>query len=391
MFVRDRIDRLLDPGSPFLEIAPARGARALRRLDPLRRHRDRHRPRQRPRVRDRRQRRDREGRHLLPDHRAGSTCARRTSRSRTACPASTSSIPAARSCRARTTCSPTASTSAASSTTRRRCRRAASRSSRWSWAPARQAAPTCRPCATSPSSCASRARSSSAARRWCRPRPASAWMPRRWAAATCTRGSRASWTTWPTTTRTRCGWRDGWSPSLNRKGSRPPPGAGARAALCGRGAVRRRAARHAPSLRRARGHRAARGRLGVRRVQGALRHDARLRLREHRRLPGRHRRQQRRAVLGVGAEGRALRGALQSPARAAAVPAEHHRLHGGPQVRGGRHRARRRQDGDGGGLRVGAEVHRDDRRLVRRGQLRDVRARLRRPLPVDAGRTRASR
>ena len=43
--------------------------------------------------------------------------------SRTGSRASTSSTPAARSCRARTRCSPTANTSAASSTTRRGCRR----------------------------------------------------------------------------------------------------------------------------------------------------------------------------------------------------------------------------------------------------------------------------
>ena len=73
------------------------------------------------------------------------------------------------------------------------------------------------------------------------------------------------------------------------------------------------------------------------------------------------------------------------------VPAEHHRLHGRSQVRGGRHRARRRQDGDGGGVRVGAEVHGDHRRLVRRRQLRDVRPGLWRAVPLDAGRTRASR
>ncbi len=50
---------------------------------------------------------------------------------RTACRASTSSTAAARTCRTRTTCSPTASTSAASSTTRPRCRRRASRRSPW--------------------------------------------------------------------------------------------------------------------------------------------------------------------------------------------------------------------------------------------------------------------
>ena len=61
--------------------------------------------------------------------------------------------------------------------------------------------------------------------------------------------------------------------------------------------------------------------------------------------------------------------ALQAadPAR---LPAEHHRLHGRRRVRGGRHRARRRQARDGGRLRGGAEVHRRHRRLVRRRQLR---------------------
>ena len=57
------------------------------------------------------------------------------------------------------------------------------------------------------------------------------------------------------------------------------------------------------------------------------------------RLPGRHRRQQRRAVLGVRAQGRALHRTLQPPAHTAGVPAEHHGLHGRPQVRGRRHRA----------------------------------------------------
>ena len=40
------------------------------------------------------------------------------------------------------------------------------RRSPWSWAPALQAAPTCRRCRTRPSSCATRARSFSAGRRW---------------------------------------------------------------------------------------------------------------------------------------------------------------------------------------------------------------------------------
>ena len=50
---------------------------------------------------------------------------------------------------------------------------------------------------------------------------------------------------------------------------------------------------------------------------------------------------------------------------------------------GWRHRQARRQAGDRGGLRAGAEVHRADRRQLRRRQLRHVRTRLRPALPVD--------
>ena len=56
--------------------------------------------------------------------------------------------------------------SAASSTIRRPCRPRASRRSRWSWARAPRAAPTCRRCRTRRSSSGTRAPSSSAARRW---------------------------------------------------------------------------------------------------------------------------------------------------------------------------------------------------------------------------------
>ena len=68
---------------------------------------------------------------------------------------------------------------------------------------------------------------------------------------------------------------------------------------------------------------------------------------------------------------------------AAAVPAEHRRLHGRPRLRGGRHRQARRQDGHRRRLRAGAEADRRDRRLLRRGQLLDVRARVFAALPVD--------
>src|SRR5208282_4778540 len=50
---------------------------------------------------------------------------------------------------------------------------------------------------------------------------------------------------------------------------------------------------------------------------------------------------------------------------------------GRPALRGGRDRQGRRQAGDGGRLRADAEDHADRRRLVRRRQLRHVRARLR--------------
>ena len=64
---RERVDRLLDKGAPFLELSPlaahgmydgdAPGAGIVTGVGRV----------SRPRVRDRRQRRDRQGRHLLPD------------------------------------------------------------------------------------------------------------------------------------------------------------------------------------------------------------------------------------------------------------------------------------------------------------------------------------
>ena len=55
----------------------------------------------------------------------------------------------------------------------------------------------------------------------------------------------------------------------------------------------------------------------------------------------------------------------------------------GQEIRGRRHRQGRRQDGHRGGHREGAEIHRHHRRLLRRRQLRHVRARLFAALPVD--------
>ena len=148
-------------------------------------------------------------------------------------------------------------------------------------------------------------------------------------------------------------------------------------------ALRRRPARRALDLRRPRGDRADRRREPLPRVQGALRADARLRLRAHPRPPGRHPRQQRRALLAERAQGRALHRAVRPPRRAAAVPAEHQRLHGRARLRARRHRQGRREAGHRRQLRARAEADRDHRRLLRRRQLRDVRPRVRPALPVD--------
>ena len=67
----------------------------------------------------------------------------------------------------------------------------------------------------------------------------------------------------------------------------------------------------------------------------------------------------------------------------AAVPAKHHRLHGGQPVRGRGHRQGRGQDGHGRVERRRAQVHGNHRQFLRGGQLRNVRAGLPAPLPVD--------
>ena len=65
------------------------------------------------------------------------------------------------------------------------------------------------------------------------------------------------------------------------------------------------------------------------------------------------------------------------------LPAEHHGLHGGARVRAGRHRQGRRQDGARRRQLGRPEVHRDHRRVVRRGQLRHVRPRVRAAPALD--------
>ena len=182
----------------------------------------------------------------------------------------------------------------------------------------------------------------------------------------------------------RCIWRGRSSRTLNTRQAaagrrRHSGGSGLRPARD----LRHRQRRHAQAVRGARGHRAARGRLALRRVQGALRDDAGDRVRAAPRLPGRHRREQRRALLGIGAEGDALHRAVQPARRAARLPAEHHRLHGRAAVRARRDREGRRQDGARGRELGRAEVHGRDRRLVRRRQLRHVRPRLRAAAALD--------
>ena len=94
----------------------------------------------------------------------------------------------------------------------------------------------------------------------------------------------------------------------------------------------------------ARDHRPPGRRLTVRRIQGTLRHDARHRIRAASWLSDRDRGEQRRAVLGVGPESHAFHRALRQPRDSARVPPEHHRVHGRtavPNARGSRRTARR--------------------------------------------------
>ena len=65
-------------------------------------------------------------------------------------------------------------------------------------------------------------------------------------------------------------------------------------------------------------------------------------------FPDRHSRQQRHPVQRERAQGRAFHRAGEPAQHPAPVPAEHHRLHGRAQIRGGRHRQGRRQDGHRG-------------------------------------------
>ena len=154
-----------------------------------------------------------------------------------------------------------------------------------------------------------------------------------------------------------------------------------------RGAARDRLPRPADPLRRPRGDRPGRRRLALRRVQARLRHPARHRLGGAPRLADRDPRQQRRDLQRGRREGRPLHPARRPRRHAAAVHAEHDRLHRRRGLRAARHRQGRREDDQRRRQRRRPEADADDGRLLRRRQLRDVRAQLRARGSSSAGRT----
>ena len=126
---RERVLRLIDPGTPFLELSPLAANGMYEDAIHARRHHHRHRAHRGARMRDRVQRRHHQGRHLLSDDREEAP-ARAGDRAREPAALHLSGRfrrrePAAM---ARGV-SRTASISAASSTTRRRCPRSAFRRS----------------------------------------------------------------------------------------------------------------------------------------------------------------------------------------------------------------------------------------------------------------------
>ena len=99
LLARERIELLLDPDSPFLELRPLAGVRHRRTVG--RRGGDRHRGRRRRRVRGRGQRPDRAGRRGRTRRRGEDRCGRTRSRGRTGCRWSTSSSRPAPTCPSR--------------------------------------------------------------------------------------------------------------------------------------------------------------------------------------------------------------------------------------------------------------------------------------------------
>ena len=171
---RERIDRPRGSAHALSRILGARRRRRLRRCDAVGRHRHRHRDRRRSPLRDDRERRDRQGRHVLSAHRQEALCARKRSHNRIISPCiylvdSGGAFLADDKMRS----FPIATISDASSSIKRACRPKASRRSPPSWVRARRVVRTFRRCRTRRSSSTVTARSFSAApRSFVPPRPA---------------------------------------------------------------------------------------------------------------------------------------------------------------------------------------------------------------------------
>ena len=128
--------------------------------------------------------------------------------------------------------------------------------------------------------------------------------------------------------------------------------------------ARRGSRRSTPAAGDPRGDRAAGGWLATRRVQAELRHDAGDRLRASQRLPGRHPRQQRRALLRFLDEGGAVHPARNQSRTPLIYLQNITGYHGRAQVRGGGDHQAWREDDQRRRQLDRAAVHRDRRRLA---------------------------